>query len=311
MAKKPKYQAIDVNVSTNPEIPEIEWLAINLESNQLCPYVVLDDKHFKSLSSYHLIRNDLWFAHNALTSLSKLDYTIDETIKKSLWFASSISYAKCFTTAKGRGLKLDEIQVFKDADKSLSDTHALIMNERHNYIAHAGNSGYEDSKTMLALSPNVDNKERFGLYHTMGLVLALPEERISENIQLINHVLKHIEMKLDKLYPKALGEVEKTSIDDWYKSANYPMQNINERAIRANLTAPPGGVLKNISIQVELKPDHGGVLIYGSPYDGIPQRFDGPISKGEITTNEPTIYYQLINGAHSIKVSTLGYSILR
>ncbi len=215
MSEQPKYQAIDVNVSTNPEVPEIEWLAISLESNQLCPYVVLEDKHFKTLSSYHLIRNDLEFAHNALNSLSKLNNTTDEIIKKSLWFASSISYAKCFTQAKGRGLKLEGAQVFKDADKSLSDSHTLIMSERHNYIAHAGNSGYENSKTMLALSPNVGNKERFGLYHTMGLVLALPEERISKNVQLIEHVLKHIEMKLDKLYPKALDEVGKSSIDDW------------------------------------------------------------------------------------------------
>lgn len=312
MTEKSKYDVVSVDISNDPSITSIEWSAITPDSSQLCPYVVLKGPIFDRLCGYHLIRKDLNFAQNALLSLKgRQESNRDTLIEQCLWFASCVSYAKCFTSAEGRGVKLEQDEVYKGANEKLLETHKLIMHERHEYISHSGNTAYEISNTMLALTPDENNKELFGLYHSMELVLGIQGERINDYVALIEHVKAHIEVVLDKLFPAALKEVKKTNIDEWYRVAEYPMRDIQNRSNEATLSAPTGGVLRKVFLKVEIQPESGGVLVYGAPNYNSPRRFDGPISEGEIITTEPKVYFQKINGAESLKIFTLGWEIAR
>jgi hypothetical protein len=303
-----RYEVVAVDVSTDPANVTIEWLAISADSNRLCPYVVLQGPIFRRLSGYHLIRKDLNFAETALLLLKDLHNTnTDRLILQSLWFFAAVSYGKCFVSAEGRGVKLENKNVFKSAKRELIEAHDIIMHERHQYIAHAGDINYEISNTMLALNPDDKHKEMFGLYHSIFLSVGILGERIKDYLRLIAHVKVHIEKVLDKLFPVALAEAKKTATNEWYAKAKYPVKNIAQRANELTLTAPSGGVLEKIHVRVEIQPESAGVLIYGAPDYDLPKRFNGPVSEGEIVTTEPKVYFQKINGVEKLKISTLGY----
>ncbi len=308
MSKKQKYEVVSIDVSDDPSATVIDWVAITTESNQLCPYVVLEEGIFKTLGGYQLLKKDLFFAENVLRKLEELENQDgDQIVKQSLWFASVVTYGKCFTDQKGRGIKLDRDGVFKGADQIIVDTHDMIMQERHQYIAHAGDTNHEVSNTMVALSPDINNKELLGLYHSLFVSVGILTERIQQYISLVQFVKAHIESVLDKLYPASLAKVEKTDVNEWYEQAEYPLNNIEQKSNSASLTAPSGGVLKKIRVRVEMDPGSGGVLIYGAPNYDQPQRFNGPVAEGVILTTEPNIYIQRINGTQQFKLYTLGY----
>ena len=307
-AKRQYYEVVAVDVSNDPANAKIEWLAITTDSNRLCPYVVLQGPIFRRLSAYHLIRKDLNFSETALLKLKDLHNTnADRLVLQSLWFFAAVSYGKCFVSAEGRGVKLEKRDVFKGANRKLIETHDMIMHERHQYISHAGDINYEIASTMLALNPDENDKKMFGLYHSMSLSVGILGEQIEDYLRLITHVKAHIETVLDKLFPAAKAEAEKTATSEWYAKAKYPVKNIAERANEVTLKAPSGGILEKIRVRVEIQPESAGVLIYGAPSYDLPKRFNGPVSEGEIVTTEPKVYFQKINGVEKLKISTLGY----
>ena len=308
MSDGPKYEVVSVDVSNVPETTQIEWLAICSQTDKLCPYLSLRGPIYDRLSGYHLMRKDLQFAENALNQLREQEQIgAKPLIMQSLWFAAIVAYAKCFTSAKGRKIKLEDKDVFKGVTKALSDTHKEMLHQRHEYISHAGTTPYEASHTMLALDPDLRNKRIFGLYHSMHFAWAISGRTIGAYIGLVQHVKDHIESVLDKLFPGARKEIRKTNVEGWYRNATYPMEGIASRSRQANLTAPGGGVLKKIFIRVEIEPETGGMLIYGAPHYNSPKRFNGPTAEGAIETTEPKIHFQKLNNAERIKIYTLGF----
>ncbi len=78
-------------------------------------------------------------------------------------------------------------------------------------------------------------------------------------------------------------------------------------ATKHTLNAPAGGVMKSVRARFEIEPRDGQVLVYFAPYYADPMRIAGPISVVDIPTPEPEIYIQLVSGAKSVRVATLGY----
>ncbi|MCZ6485208.1 MAG: hypothetical protein O6826_05885 [Acidobacteria bacterium] len=308
MSANRKYDVVAVDMTTAAEEEKIAWLAISAASQKLCPYIALNSPMYNRLSALHLIRKDLEFAIAALEKLKELgNEGIYDVVKQSLWYSAVVSYAKCFTQAEGRRVRLHAKQVFKDVDKSLIESHEEIMHQRHEYISHAGDTTFEQADTMLALSPDLDKKEIFGFYHSMSLILGIRQPTIDFYICLVKHVHTYIERALDKAFPAALNEVGKTSVGEWYEKATYPLENIPARALETNLEAPSGEAVYEIFVKVEIKPPNASVLIYGAPGYDNPVRFDGPVTEGAIKATEPKIYFQRINGAKQVTISTLGY----
>lgn len=80
-----------------------------------------------------------------------------------------------------------------------------------------------------------------------------------------------------------------------------------KNAEKVTLTAPPGGVLKSIKIQVTIEPADGSVLIYAAPNYDQPTEVSGPEQVLDLVTTEPEIYVQRTRGAESYQIQTLGY----
>lgn len=79
--------------------------------------------------------------------------------------------------------------------------------------------------------------------------------------------------------------------------------------LEADLSAPPGGVLKSILVTVELEPKDAGCLIYGTMADGNMSYVEvrGAKSEIELPFAHPHIYVKYLSELENIKISTRGW----
>ena len=104
------------------------------------------------------------------------------------------------------------------------------------------------------------------------------------------------------------GELKVALVPSMRATHDGLMQEVTLRTvIEADLTAPPGGILKSVKVKIELDPPTGIALIYGAPFYIDHVRVDGPTAEVDIPTSEPKVYIQLVGGAKRVKVWTLGY----
>jgi hypothetical protein len=89
----------------------------------------------------------------------------------AFWHAAIMSYARCFSSAWGRGTQLEAEHV-NSFDPNAEQFHARLMELRNEYVAHAGNHTQEVSVVVVSLAP--DSQPRaveaigYGFIATMG-----------------------------------------------------------------------------------------------------------------------------------------------
>jgi len=197
-----------------------------------CPTIKLSSKLTKSYIGYYLIENDLadiesWlniaYSHIPKNNKnkSKDNYLItdieNDSVVKGLFMSSVAFYGKCFTQAKGRGLKLDKSFV----PNEYYALHDKIMNYRHTLVAHSGKGEWDTGVLKLVLPPKkgksispcikpelkrlsfIDDKEDD--YRFINLVVLLKEKVRKKS----NEVAKRI----------FSDEIKKKTEDYWYKQA--------------------------------------------------------------------------------------------
>jgi hypothetical protein len=79
------------------------------------------------------------------------------------------------------------------------------------------------------------------------------------------------------------------------------------------LTAPPGGILKNIKVRITIEPKDAGLLIYGySDASTItPIQIGGGVTEIDLPFISPEIFVRHLLGLTSYKIDTLGFTLLR
>lgn len=130
-----------------------------------CPLAEANSKLGKACAGYQMIIKDLKLVKSTLQLLiekvkdkygTHIRYDLsshDHLIVISLFTSSVVTYAKCFTKALGRSAKLSDDLIKSSASKDLLDIHNRIMTIRHNFVAHAGMTAMETSKTIIILDP--------------------------------------------------------------------------------------------------------------------------------------------------------------
>jgi len=139
-------------------------------------------------------------------------------ILRSVYIASVVSYAKTFTEARGRRLKLEAKDVFSEIrDRQI---HKKIMEDRHSYLAHAGYSESEAAVVPVILSPY--NPLRILEGPTVhAAFLQLPDvddmtDFYSIVVKLKEYCEKKEKLKLDQLWEK----LKDMSIHQLYEMAS-------------------------------------------------------------------------------------------
>ncbi|STX50464.1 Uncharacterised protein [Legionella busanensis] len=118
------------------------------------PTILLKTKLAQNLCGYILIKKDIKDTILFIQEHNKLVQTSDNIgkniILKGLTRAIVITYGKCFTDADGRKIRLDKKFI---KTKTNQEIHALLMEMRNQYVAHAGKSIHEKICLSLLCPP--------------------------------------------------------------------------------------------------------------------------------------------------------------
>ena len=77
--------------------------------------------------------------------------------------------------------------------------------------------------------------------------------------------------------------------------------------IEETLFAPDDKLLEAVKLKVRIEPPSGSLLIYAGPEYDNPVQVDGPEQIVEMATSSNIVYVQMIRGAESYEIETLGY----
>jgi hypothetical protein len=156
--------------------------------------MVLVIPHFmsKSFTSFCSMREDLLIIKKYLERLFKEQ---DDIIQSALMYSSISLYGKCFTDAtENKAPKLEPLQLFKDHIE-IFNTHKYLMELRHKFISHRGNTAGEVEVSYL-LVPN-EREDAQVRYHRLKQISF--DLNMQKKIKtLINFILESLERKIQK-----------------------------------------------------------------------------------------------------------------
>lgn len=199
-----------------------------------CKKVTLDSKQAKNFAAYALIKKDLKFViksfklaiditkDGSVTSTAsngvsyRAEHDSDADILKALYISGVITYAKCFTKADGRRVKLEK-NLFDKKNGKMKEAHLELMEQRHGYLAHGGKTNHEKVNSALVLSP-ISNKIPPTLitetYHTFAFSKNDFETFLSLAEYVDNKLNEILTMKSEALFKR---EIEPIPIEKWYE----------------------------------------------------------------------------------------------
>ena len=169
------------------------------------PTLLLQTKLAQQLCGHILIKKDIRDTILFIQEHNKILQTCEDigsnVIIKGLTRATVITYGKCFTTADGRKTKLDKKKHIQNARNQ--DTHELLMEMRHQYIAHAGKSIHEKiCLPLLCPPPKEVNKVLKGKNVIGNIVLGQHLFQTSSTIEFndgaVLSLLNELQISLDK-----------------------------------------------------------------------------------------------------------------
>jgi len=186
---------------------------------QTFPYVIASGKFIQLATAYHSIQGDLLEAQAMILYLQN-NPGLPPVVKSSMFKAFIIQYGKCFTTAWGRKVMMNADKVYKE-QKELSNIHNDVMEMRHNYIAHAGESKYDYGAMVIYLNPSLDNPLIIGTIYSDSKFLD-HSLKISGYQKLCHWALDYVGKTLEKLGPKFDKELEALDINKLYTKSKTP-----------------------------------------------------------------------------------------
>ncbi len=181
--------------------------------NKPCQYVVLEDKYAKQKAAYHLIHGDLSEVQGMIHYLQK-NPNIPRIVQYSMYKAIIIQYAKCYTNADKRKVKLDSKAVFK-SNKDLLEVHKEVMDMRHNYMAHAGEGKYEYGAMIAHLYPDTSNPMLIATNYA-ELKFMDHSRKLSGYSDLCKTALTYVILKNESLTSAFDKELESTGLKELY-----------------------------------------------------------------------------------------------
>ncbi|WP_316812900.1 hypothetical protein [Pedobacter heparinus] len=166
---------------------------------------VMPDRFTKKLKSFMLIREDLFFISQIAEELISLRESPGSNYMTefALWQSIIITYGKCFTENMAGMSKLEK-SVFEPHDKKYQEIHDHLMDLRHSYIAHRGDTANEQAMVFIKVSKTGYMLDGDTENIIIARKLASPRVRdLKSLIALLNLLIKEVEVKIQKNGDKA------------------------------------------------------------------------------------------------------------
>jgi hypothetical protein len=187
---------------------------------QVLPYTPAKGRLAIRLRALALISDDLRRVRLLVTQAMKIS---DPTIHDALWTSAVSAYGRCFTSADGRGFKLEERDHLSEFTIEQLEFHAAVMRLRHDYVAHAGRNALETAFVQIALAPRGEHPAiRAVAVGSLRVPAPLGRAALNNLGALASIHFKKIE-EMSSRASKALEDEYRTkAVDEVYQSAVYP-----------------------------------------------------------------------------------------
>ena len=182
-------------------------------------------KEAKILADLETIAQDLGFTMQTCSRLKVLlrEESKDSILIESLWTASLIRYARCFTSGKRYGLTE---AMFEGLQGEPIKVHRMYIDLRNKHIAHSVNP-FEQMEVGLVLSPKNGHKKKIIGVATLSMRLITLDVEGVHQLGLLSKVILKKVCEIAKQYEQKTLEIGKT----------LPLDELYERA-RPRLVAP-------------------------------------------------------------------------
>lgn len=196
-----------VEIKTRKAIQHAGYTLIDLDLDDAMFWLDEAHKLIGPSDSEHNAGNDTIFLHR--------DDIRPFRLIKALWYSAIVLYAKCFSEAKGRQVKLEKSNI----PANLRALHQKIIDFRNTIVAHAGEGSWEGADVQLVLSPRAygewiwirNNVRRLDFVDERG-----DEPNFSD---LIIEAKKYVSEKRSFLEKSIKDEVLTEPINNWYEKA--------------------------------------------------------------------------------------------
>ncbi|HVS90611.1 MAG TPA: hypothetical protein VHE59_01170 [Mucilaginibacter sp.] len=198
-------------------IPNHGYAEIKMKGDKPLLLVPLDSKLARRFAGFGLIKKDLDQVKEALQCLAA--GVNSKIIKQSLSFYAVVTYAKCFSDAEGRGVKLDVKDALIYASKDAITEHYRLIEQRNNYVAHAGDKGYEENAVVVSVDP----EEAFvtPVYPNIVYLIDI-DSQLNNFFYLVQALEQYITENMKKNYVRLEKEIGETGIEQLLQYAIHP-----------------------------------------------------------------------------------------
>jgi hypothetical protein len=180
----------------------IKMLEVEKEKDKENMTVILPGFLTKKLGSWMLIREDLLFVKSCAVELinakGKEDAARNATIEASLWYSLIITYGKCFTENQSGRSRLEPNECFLEEHEALKEVHQTIMELRHGFIAHRGDTENEQAIVYLKVPKEapLGDEHEFKISSAKSYSPAI--EKVQEYINLFDYLLHLVTDKIQR-----------------------------------------------------------------------------------------------------------------
>lgn len=194
---------------------DLKYQKFKTKEGKTCPAYIADTNMSKQLSRYTQIMDDL---RSAITLVEELGEHVSAEVEKAIWTSAVMLYGKCFASAEGRRIKLEESHILKfDVEAIMYHRDLLIL--RNKFIAHAGGTSMENSESIVVLSPEDEGKSIRYIAHTTVSKARLDK---SEREKFIAHafgLFQVVQNKVEEIHPLVLKEHAAMDINFLYENS--------------------------------------------------------------------------------------------
>lgn len=192
---------------------------------------LVDTKISKQYAGYRLILKDLSTVKKIIAELRNFAPQTFPLVKQSLTFYAVITYGKCFSEAKGRGVSLNRKEALKLATTDQAAEHDQILHLRNQYVAHSGEGGYEHNLVVAALNHNELDPKVIDIYDNL-MVLVDIDTHLEIFDSVVDKVYQYVDDVTLKLKQRMLADLLKEDISMLYaNSMDYSQHKIDKMKV--------------------------------------------------------------------------------
>ena len=173
------------------------------------PNMVIRNHLSKRYTALNLMGEDLKFCSLYLDEMEKIKE--GNVISKACSTAFGVSYARCFNS--GKRSRLNERKIFKGR-KDLSDIHNEIIDMRNEYLAHGGDSYYENCNTVAVFNPSLESLDDMVVMNFGRHSAGLTPNKVAQYRQVVKFLISHVDQEMKSLNAKMVKEIKNFGIKE-------------------------------------------------------------------------------------------------